>query len=778
MLISCNKLKKYIKESETIDFEKVWDLFTIRTAEVEDVKKVGNSFDNVVVAKILSCEEHPDSDHMHVLSVDVGESEPLQIVCGAPNVRVGLKTALIKVGGHIEDIEITPRKLRGIMSYGMCCSGRELSISEDASGILELPDSWEVGKDIKEYLPIEDIIVEIDNKSLTNRPDLWGHYGIAREVAAITGHELLPLEIEEIENNKEDLEISIKDPNLCYRYCGLTIDYITNNKTPLDMQIFLYYAGMRSINLMVDLTNYLMLELGQPMHAFDKRVVESIEVGLANDGDEYTTLDGEQRKLTKDNLMIKNGDDYFAIAGVMGGLDSEILEDTDSIFLESACFNAGSVRKTAAALGLRTEASARYEKSLDPNMCDFAIKRLVYLLRKENPDMEISSNLTDVYPTKLEEGHITLSKSTLKTYMGRVLPDEDVKKYLENIGFKVDVKDDVYEVVVPTFRHSKDINIPEDLIEEICRFYGLENLVGEPLKLNLEPSSKENVYNEEYKVKYFLANKYNTHEVHSYIWYNTKMLKELGIEKDGIKLLAKNEDNILRDDLSLSLMNIVNENFKNYSKFNIFEIGTVIKNKLNKRYLSIILADDEAAIASSYLKAKEIIKSLFINLKNINVSLVKGSCEKYYDAAKTKDIIAGDIVIGTINVLNKSMTSKISKKKSIICIDVDFDKYVELEKESILAKEVSKYPEVELDYTVIAPNNEKYEVIEDAIKSYDNKYIKNYKLVDVYKDDKGIKYTIRFTIGSIEKTLNQEDLNEFKNKFIELVKENSLNIQE
>ncbi|MCI9281425.1 MAG: phenylalanine--tRNA ligase subunit beta, partial [Bacilli bacterium] len=583
MLISCNKLKSYIKNSSDIDWLNIWEKFTIRTAEVEEVREVGNTFDSVVVAEILTCTEHPDSDHMHILTVDAGGEEPIQVVCGAPNVRVGLKTAYVKVGGHIDGMEIKSRPLRGILSNGMCCSGREIGISDNHDGILDLPKEWVNGTNIKEYLPIDDIIVEIDNKSLTNRPDLWGHYGIAREICAITNHELLPLEVEEITNDKKDLNIVINNPELCYRYCGLKLDNILNNKTPLDMQIFLYYVGMRSISLLVDITNYLMLELGQPMHAFDSRVVENIEVGNANEGDKYTTLDGTMRTLTKDMLMIKNGNKYFGIAGVMGGLDSEILSDTTSTILESATFNAGSVRRTAVKLGLRTEASSRYEKSLDPNMTDLAIKRLVYLLRKENPDMVIASNLTDIYPNPVSEEKIVLDKKTLNIYMGRVLEDNQVKNILETLGFKVSITDDNIEVIVPSYRATKDIKIKQDLIEEIARIYGLENFTPKPLKLDLIPTIHENIFDQEYGVKNMLATKYDMHEVHSYLWYDTNLLKEFNLDINNVQLIGKETNNILRDDMSLSLMNIVNENFKNYNNFEIFEIGTIIKNNENKR---------------------------------------------------------------------------------------------------------------------------------------------------------------------------------------------------
>ncbi len=774
MLISCNKLKSHIKNPEDIDWLNIWDTFTLRTAEVENVEVKGNKFDNVVIAKIVECTDHPDSDHMHVLKVDCGETEPIQVVCGAPNVRVGLKTAYIKVGGHIDGAEIKARPLRGIVSNGMCCSGRELGISDNHDGIIELPDDFPVGEDIKKYLPIDDIIVEIDNKSLTNRPDLWGHYGIAREICAITNHELLPLDILEIANNKEDLSIVIKDDNLCYRYTGLKIENIKNNETPLDMQIFLYYVGMRSISLLVDLTNYLMMELGQPMHAFDARVVKNIEVGLANEGDTYTTLDGEKRKLSSDTLMIKNGNEYFGIAGVMGGLDSEILPDTTSVFIESACFNAASIRRSAARLGLRTEASARYEKSLDPNMTDLAIKRLAYLLKQQNPDMIIASNLTDVYPKVLKEGNIILDKKTLEIYMGRVLEDETVVSILEKLGFKVTVEKDYYDVVVPTFRATKDIKIKEDLIEEIARIYGLENFAPKPLKLDLTVKELETTYNEEYEVKRLLATKYDMHEVHSYIWYDTELLKELNIEKKNVSLLGKDTNNILRDDLSLSLMNIVKENFKNKGEFKLFEIGTVIQNNENKRMLSIILADHEKNLESIYLEAKKIVKYIFRVLKNKEVTFTENVNElAYYDESLGKIINVDNNRIGVLNVLKKTCTNKLSKKKCVVTVAIDFDKYVALKEEEMVAKEISKYPEVELDYTIIL-ENKKYKDLKEVLDTFMSKLIRSYRLVEVYEN----KYLIRYTLGSDNKTLEQKELQTFKERFIKHIKDHGLNIIE
>ena len=774
MLISCNKLKSYIKNSDSIDWLNIWDTFTIRTAEVEEVTEKGKDMKDVVVVEITECEQHPKKENYHILKVTDGTST-YDILCGAPNVRVGLKCALVKVGGMVSGFEITEKKIAGVLSQGMLCATDELGIGSDHTGILELPDDAVLGTDLKDMYPIEDIIVEIDNKSLTNRPDLWGHYGIAREIAAITGNELLPLEVLEISNDKEDLDIKIENPELCYRYTGLKIDNLKNNKTPMDMQIFLHYTGQRSISLMVDLTNYLMLELGQPMHAFDSNVVKAITVGNAKDGDKFTTLDGVERILSKDNLMIKNDNEYFAVAGIMGGLDSEILDTTDSIFLESATFNATSVRKTAISLGLRTEASARYEKSLDPNMTDLAIKRYAKLLKDENPDLVIASNLTDVYPNKTESIEVILSKELLAKYMGFEMEDSEVERILTSLDFKVTCTDSEYKVIVPTYRATKDISMGADIIEEIARIYGYENFEEKPLCLDLTFEEHENVYTMEYETKKFLADRYQLHEVHSYLWYETELLKSLGIEKENVTLLGKSENNILRDDVATSLLNIVRENFKYQSNVNIFEIGTVIQNNENHRHLAIILAGEEKSAENNYNLAKNIVANLLKTFKYTGVTFTKKEDDELSNGLK-KDILVGDLSLGYINLLNGSSSSKIGKKKSIVMVELDYDKFVSLTKEDIIYKPLSKYPEVSLDYTILMNKDKKYNDLENVLNTYENQYIIKYSLIDRYENEKENKYTIRYVVGSSEKTLSQKELEQFKEKFIEHIKKNDLDI--
>lgn len=777
MKISCNILKKHIKNSDTIDFLKVWDKFTIRTAEVEGVEVKGSQFDGVVTARILEVKNHPESKKLHILKVDTGD-ETLQIVCGAPNVREGLIGACIKVGGHIDGIEISVRPLAGIASHGMMCSGKELGISDDHSGILELPEDTPIGVDIKKLFPIEDIIVEIDNKSLTHRPDLWGHYGIAREIAAITGHELLPLELNTEIPSKKPLKVKIDNPELCYRYIGTKLNNITNNCTPIWMQIFLYYAGMRSINLLVDLTNYIMLELGQPMHAFDSRVVKDIEVGLAKDGDTYTTLDNTERKLTREDLMIKNGGEYFAVAGVMGGLDSEIVEDTNSIILESACFEASTVRKTAIRLGLRTEASARYEKSLDPNMAIIATNRFIKLLKDENPEIEFGSAITDIYPTVQGENNIELSKDYLYKYMGFNIEDSVVVEILTSLGFKVRNYPKKFNIVVPTFRSTKDITIAADIIEEISRMYGYENFKHVPLKMDMTFGNNEITYDTEYEVKNYLATKYNLHEVNTYLWNKTSFLKKINVEVNNVKLLGKSEDNILRKDLNLSMLEAASVNIKTYDEFGIFEIGTTIEENESKRHLSIMLVKNNEDLKIGYYQIKDCVYNLFKSLKNIDIIFDFYEKESYYNKDLSLGIIANNNLLGHITVFNKSVSNSINKKKVFICADIDFDKFIALDSNTYLYQEVSKYPKTTLDYTVITQRGIFYKKLEEILDNFTSPIINKRELRDIYLDGDTKKVTIRYTVGSNEKTLTSEELADFKNKFIEYINNSGLSIME
>ena len=402
MLISMNWISDFV-DLTGLDKMALIRQFSLSTAEVEnEIFHKGADLSGVVAAQIVSVENHPESHKLHLLKVDAGDGQLTDVVCGAPNVQLGMKTAFAKVGAQLGDITISPRKLAGYTSYGMCCSEKEIGISDDNSGIMVIPEDVPCGTDLKALYPIDDIIFEVDNKSLTNRPDLWGHYGMAREFSTLSGRPLKALPVADLAayNNLPAIDMKIEDP-LCQRYSCLRVENINRHVSPMAMRIRLNYCGMRDINFLADLTNYLMLEMGQPMHAFDSRKVEKIRIRRFPESFPFQTLDKVERTIDPNTLMICNGDKPVAIAGIMGGLDSEIVDDTTSLTLESATFDAASVRKSSVRLAHRTDASARYEKSLDPEMTTVAIARFVKLLKEYDPEILRALGLPEAMFPKL-----------------------------------------------------------------------------------------------------------------------------------------------------------------------------------------------------------------------------------------------------------------------------------------------------------------------------------------------------------------------------------------
>ena len=520
MYISVNWLKDYV-DLNGVDIEGLINKFTLSCAEVEGIEYKGRELKGVVVAKIVDVQNHPNSKKLHLLKVDTGD-QIHDVVCGAPNVRVGLVTAFAKLGAHVNGIDIGKATLGGCDSYGMCCSEAELGMSENDTGIIELDEDTKLGQDIKDVFDIEDTIFEVDNKSLTNRPDLWGHYGIAREVAALTGRQLKPLNLENVANFKGNtIKVDVKSED-CYRYVTATVNNITKTQSAKNMQIRLYYCGMRGINLLADVTNYVMLELGQPMHAFDNEIVKQIQVYNVDKETEFVTLDGTTRTLPTNTMVIATNNTPVAVAGVMGGENSEITDNTTSVLIESANFNGFTIRKTALGLGLRTESSARYEKMLDPELTMTALLRYVYLVKQQDAGATITSNITDVYNYKYPKLNITITKDFIDRYIGISIPEQRVVEILKHLefGLKV-VSEGKYEVEVPTFRATKDITSKADIIEEITRIYGYDNIVPQTINQPLEPSNLDRGVALEYDLKYALANRYNLNETHSYIWYDT-----------------------------------------------------------------------------------------------------------------------------------------------------------------------------------------------------------------------------------------------------------------
>ena len=581
MFLSMNWIQDFVDLSG-LDLVKLINQFSLSTAEVEnEIFFKGADLSGVVVAEIKSVENHPDSKKLHLLKVDIGADELVDVVCGAPNVRVGLKTAFAKIGAKIGEIEIAPRKLAGYTSNGMCCSEKEIGISDDNSGIMEITDDLPNGTDIKEAYAVDDIIFEVDNKSLTNRPDLWGHYGIAREFAALSGRELKPLPTVDLEqyNSLPKVDMKIEDP-LCQRYSCMQVENITKTVSPVNMRIRLFYCGMRAINFLADLTNYLMLEMGQPMHAFDSRKVEKIRIKRFDKPFTFQTLDGVDRNIDENTLMICNDNTPVAIAGVMGGLDSEIVDDTTTLTLESATFDAASIRKSTVRLSHRTDASMRYEKCLDPEMTTVAIARFINLLQSIDPESKVVSALTDEYAFHYDKVELKFDKAFVDKYTGIEIPNETIINTLNSLGFAATVDNDNFDVSVPSWRATKDVTIKADIIEEITRIYGYDNFDIHTTRSPLYPVRPTVEKTVEDKIKDLLVKRYSLHELHSYVWAYYDELKALGIDVEGeIKLSNATNPNIetIRKSIIPTQLCQVKQNTSFAPDFGIFEIGRVVE---------------------------------------------------------------------------------------------------------------------------------------------------------------------------------------------------------
>ena len=631
MFLSMNWIQDFVDLSG-LDLVKLINQFSLSTAEVEnEIFFKGADLSGVVVAEIKSVENHPDSKKLHLLKVDIGADELVDVVCGAPNVRVGLKTAFAKIGAKIGEIEIAPRKLAGYTSNGMCCSEKEIGISDDNSGIMEITDDLPNGTDIKEAYAVDDIIFEVDNKSLTNRPDLWGHYGIAREFAALSGRELKPLPTVDLEqyNSLPKVDMKIEDP-LCQRYSCMQVENITKTVSPVNMRIRLFYCGMRAINFLADLTNYLMLEMGQPMHAFDSRKVEKIRIKRFDKPFKFQTLDGVDRNIDENTLMICNDNTPVAIAGIMGGLDSEIVDDTTTLTLESATFDAASIRKSTVRLSHRTDASMRYEKCLDPEMTTVAIARFINLLQSIDPESKVVSSLTDEYAFHYDKVELKFDKAFVDKYTGIEIPNETIINTLNSLGFVATVDNDNFDVSVPSWRATKDVTIKADIIEEITRIYGYDNFDIHTTRSPLYPVRPTVEKTVEDKIKDLLVKRYSLHELHSYVWAYYDELKALGIDVEGeIKLSNATNPNIetIRKSIIPTQLCQVKQNTSFAPDFGIFEIGRVVDgvddNNLcvEKKKLAITLYSRSRPMPTLYFDLRDILEVMADDLKHKKLTL-------------------------------------------------------------------------------------------------------------------------------------------------------------
>ena len=579
MLISWNWLGRHV-DLDGLSPEVVGHQFTLRVAELDAITEVGGGLEGVRTVRVESVEPVEGSDHLSKVVVQDGE-KTLSVVCGAPNApsAVGKVCVLVPAGTTLPDgKEITQATIRGVESCGMLASEAELGLSDEHEGIIVFDSGVEPGKAFTEAVPVHDWVWEVDNKAITHRPDLWGHRGIAREVALLVERPFKPQRNEPEFGQQDLLKVTVAAPELCPRYTTAYFTSVEVKASPQWLQCLLRATGIRPISNVVDLTNYVMLDVGNPMHAFDARFVagNTIDVRRATDGEVIRTLDGQDRICTNDTLLICDGEKPVAIAGVMGGENSEIRDDTTEVILEAANFDPGSIRRTSVRLGLRTESSTRFEKALDPEAAEAAAKLFTELM-VALAGANVVSPLVDVRAPASPPSVITLDPKVVAARLGVDVSIGTIRQVLSGLGFDVqDRSSGELKVGVPTWRATRDVAIAEDLIEEVGRFHGYVNIPPRAPRVQVQRPNLSPAKTQERAAREFLSSVCGMNEVLSYGFTWRPMLERLGADGGGRLELANTisaEMDTMRRSLVPNLLKFAEENARYFDHYGLYEVG-------------------------------------------------------------------------------------------------------------------------------------------------------------------------------------------------------------
>ncbi|MBQ7973611.1 MAG: phenylalanine--tRNA ligase subunit beta [Clostridia bacterium] len=767
MKISVDWLKEYV-DLKGITAKEIAEKLTQITCEVEEVITLGNGLESVVVGKILTCDAHPQSDHLHLLTVDIGKKEPLHIVCGAPNARAGIVVAVATVGTIMPDgMEIVPAKIRGCESFGMCCSYAELGYKAEDDGIIELPSETKIGTPITAVLPgLQDEIIDIDNKSITNRPDLWGHYGIARELSVIFDRPLKQIDTSIVHeyDNLEKLNIKIESEN-CLSYGAIKVGNLGGVVSPDVIQNRLYKLGHNSHGFLVDITNYVMFAFGNPLHAFDAQKIGKISVGGVTEGTEFITLKDNKISATKDMLFIKSDGVPVALAGVMGGKNSEITNETTDTVLEFATFDASNIRRTSVAVGIRSDASMRYEKALDPELNWLAAAEVLRLMREYAPQAQVKSAFTRVAGKLAQQPaqEITVSKKMLNSFTGVDFGklDKMVAAKLTALGFQPKIDAEKIVVIVPSWRRWKDVTNAADVIEEIVRNYGYQNIVPVAPSVSVAPVPYTPIAQAKDNLKDLLAWKYAFNEVHTNIWYDSKALKQLKITAPSYATVANpfnKDDNQIRSTMLPSMLTVASIN-KMQNNVRVFEIGRVInKDGSETEHLAGV------AVGMDYKVLSEMITDLFNRLGIMVQYQLKQLDLNVWHPKNHAQILYKNQVVGSIGIIHPQvMSNAVGFEVNLSAIDFTTV-------EQCVAPVLSKFPKTQLDFTFVW--NDVYAGLESIWSQFRHPLVTKYCLTAVYEN----KFTLTFTVSSLEKTLDKAEINKIHQEILDFAEQNGVHL--
>ncbi len=773
MKISLNWIRDFVELADITPAE-LMERVTMATAEVEEVETCWEHLHQVVTARVTQINPHPNADKLRLVRVNDGQSE-MEVVCGAPNVAMDQIVALAKIGTKLPGGELKASSIRGIRSEGMICAEDELGLSESHEGILIFPQDTPIGITLDKLYGPMDIVLEVDNKSLTNRPDLWGHVGFSRELAAIYNKpqrfsvdESLLVKPE----NPDPLRIDNQTSELCPRYSALVVNNVEVKPSPAWMQHRLRSVGLRPINNLVDVTNYVMLELGQPMHAFDRRQIQGdcIVIRTAKADEIFTTLDENEHKLLESDIVIADTQRAVALGGVMGGMNSEIVDDTTCVVLESANFHPATIRRTANRLNLRTDSAQRFEKGQDPAATYPSIIRAVELIRETCPQAQVVSEFLDAWPSPPETIKIDIDFEHIHTRLGERLPEEQIIGILESLRYGVERNGQQLHLTVPSYRATGDVSMKADIVEEIGRIYGYDNITPiAPLVLSDPP--RANLQRElEWQLRDILCQKLNFDEVSNYSFANPQTYEKAGFDTEGY-LRLRNPISVdadrMRGDLIPQIIANCATNQKHFEQFRLFELGrTIRKQDRNDKALAnettrlcgAVYGEEE----TPFYVTKGLILQLLeeIRLPNVQVTIPQ-NLPSWLHPGRSIQLNFAKKTIGLLGELHPRIADRFELKKRVALFDLDVDLLFNLPRKKLAFEPLQRFPVNPVEITVVVDRTRPVAEIEQVIRKaagkrlFDMAFLYKYEGERLTQGKKAVTYRVVF--GAKDCTLAHEE---------------------
>lgn len=793
MKVSLNWIRDYVQLPADADLKKLAYDLTMSTVEVEDATDLGASFHDMVVGVINTIEQHPNADKLKVCKTDIG-GRVEDIVCGGSNLREGMKVAVALPGamckwhGEGDLVEIKKSKLRGVDSYGMICGAVEIGLADlfptkEEAHILDLSDfDAPAGTPLADALDLNDIILEIDNKSMTNRPDLWGHYGIAREIAAL--YDLPMTQFPHFDRNVENtagFHVTVEDAERCPRYLSAQIEGLNVKPAPYQMQNRIWKVGMRPINALVDITNYVMLATGQPTHAFDSdHIAGHVIVRRAGEGEKLLLLNGKELALSSDDLVIADDAGVVGLAGVMGGAKDSILPTTSKVILEIANFQAAGIRRTALRYDNRTEASARYEKAIDPERCDQALDLSMQLFSDLYPEMKVTG-LVDEYPRHLKQAEIDVPLSWLERRLGKRLSPDEIKHKMELLGYGITFNGDNMHVVVPTWRSTGDVSIQADIMEEVARMYGYENFEAEPITTTFDGAINQLDKDLERRIKEYLAIRCGMQEIFTYPWMEESYVIAVLQSTEGILSLStppSPAERFVRSSLLPNLCKAVVKNERYFNEFSIFETAQVFRDEnytspydpreklpSQRKNVAGAFATTDKDITALFRKAKGVVEMMARYVHMEALTFKQAEKPVWADNVVWLNIYRGDEKVGDLALLAKKVSMACGiKNMNVMLFQLDQDSLVPLKSRTNTFTHLAEYPMTDYDISLLVDGSVQWKDVAQTVRGIKSELLHGAAFVDEYRGKQvpaGKKsLTLRLAIGSKDKTLTSAEIEE------------------